>query len=265
MHRGRMNRAHFRALLPLALASATAACLPTGPDEYDGPSYDVVSAPAFGDAGSRLGVADGGVSPWDGSAGPTPVDSGTPVTTPSGDAGTPSGADAGPATDAGTPVSPDASTPPTTGGSLSKCTFTATTNAPSGSYANAYVCAIWVQNSAGKLVRTLAYYASQRARYLTAYAAARGSAAVDTTSGASINQGKSKAAGLDTVNHNLTWDLKDTAGSVVPDGAYSIRVETTSSNGTGPSVTIAFDKNGSAVNLSPADSGKVTAMHLTCQ
>jgi hypothetical protein len=245
-------------LAPIAaIAIACAACLPTGPDEYSGPAYALTPGAGYADAGAALGVAADGSTPTLDAAvtvAPTPSPSPTPTPAPS---------------DAGTPASGDASTPVPDaggGGGLSSCKLDATTNSPGGNYANAYVCAIWIEDSAGKLVRTLAYYAGSRARYLTAYVASRSGAGVDATSGATINSGKSKAAGADTKVHSLSWDLKSAAGAAAASGSYKLKIELTSSNGSGPVTTIPFALGSSPVDLTPSGLGAgVSGVHFTCQ
>lgn len=218
-----------RPLLSGALAAA--ACIPDGPDRFRGPRYEVTLAPR------------------DAAAAPDPDDA-----SHDGDAPEAAAPD-----DAGEP--PEVAAPP-----VSRCSVRATTRAPEGEYANAYVCALWIEDGAGGLVRTLAYFASVRARYLFRYQEARAGEPIDVTTRATVNLSESKLAGRDVVSHELTWDLDDRAGERVPaDGTYTLRIETTSFNGQGPVVDVPLPLADGPFTRELDDQGNISGVSVTCE
>jgi hypothetical protein len=270
-----MRTAVRLALFSLAAAQAVA-CLPEGPEEYDGPTYDIAvsdrpadastsslsntgnpastpDAGAQGTATPDASQSQGGATTGGGNTG-SGVDSGT--SRPDAGGGTATDAGGGAGTDSGAGTGADAGA--VSGGSgLQKCAFDLTTASPPGQYASSYVAAVWVQKSDGKIARTLARHGLRRGQYLTKYEAARGvpKAAIDVTTSATLK-------GAHTFN--LNWDLKDPAGAGLPSGNYTLRVETTSNNGAGPVVDLPFTLGATPVDQSPANSGNVTAVHVSC-
>jgi hypothetical protein len=169
------------------------------------------------------------------------------------DAGTP---DAG-KPDAGTP---DAGAPDAGGGSISSCTVTATTAAQrSGIQYDMYGCALWIQDSAGKLVRRFALYYTSGKSYtrLNSYnTAVSGVSPLDGVTGASITGART---------HNFTWNVKNGAGAVVPDGSYKLVIENHGNAGD-RTLSVPFTKAGaSAVNATVADAQGVSGARITCK
>jgi hypothetical protein len=218
----------------MVLACTASACLPDGPERYRGPRYAVTRSPRDADVG------DDGGAPFDASydvladAGPDPVDEAAVVADASASA-------------------------------LSTCVVRVTTHAPPGEFANAYVCAIWIEDGDRALVRTLAYYAGQRARYLVAYQTARAGAPIDATTHATVNRSESKLAGRDAVSHELTWALDDARGEPVRGAAYTLRIETSSDNGQGPLLDVSLRLDGGPLELALPDSGNVAGLSVRCQ
>ena len=106
-------------------------------------------------------------------------------------------------------------------------TFTTTTSG--GNYAPNNVVAAWIQNGAGVHQRTVGLWSVVRTQHLVAYRAAAGlndsnQLPADAVSGAS----RTSYQGALTV----TWNLRDKAGNVVPDGTYTIRLELADENST---------------------------------
>src|SRR5512143_2180509 len=101
---------------------------------------------------------------------------------------------------------------------------TVTTTPAGGPYAPKNVVAIWIEDSAGTFVKTIDRWSATRTQYLLGWRAKAGTADVDAVSGAT------------RPNHNtpltMTWDLKDRAGTIVPDGTYTIRMEVADSDAT---------------------------------
>lgn len=101
-------------------------------------------------------------------------------------------------------------------------TFTTTpTAAPV--YDPAHVVAVWIEGTGGAFVKTIGRYAGTRKQYLLGWIAKAGAADADAVSGASPT---------DHAPLTVTWDLKNKAGTVVPDGTYTIRMESTDKNAT---------------------------------
>jgi hypothetical protein len=98
------------------------------------------------------------------------------------------------------------------------------TSSPSATavYAPSNVLAVWIENQAGQIMKTISRYSNQRTQYLVAWNQKAGTNDTDAVSGAS------------RITHaqpmNVTWDLKDRQGNIVPDGTYSIRMETADQN-----------------------------------
>jgi hypothetical protein len=216
------------------LACTASACLPDGPERYRGPRYEITLTPRDADVAA---ADDGGVQPdLLADAGEREPDA----------AAQPGEDDAEPA-------------------ALSTCVVRVTTQAPPGEFANAYVCAIWIADAEGALVRTLAYYAGQRARYLVTYQSARAGAPIDATTHATVNRSESKLAGRDAVSHELSWALDDVRGEPVTGTAYTLRIETTSDNGQGPLVDVPLQLDKGPLDVSLPDSGNLTGLSVRCE
>jgi hypothetical protein len=114
---------------------------------------------------------------------------------------------------------PDAAVAAATG--LSVTFTTSPTAAPV--YDPAHVVAVWIQDSGGAFVKTIGRYAGTRKQYLLGWIAKAGTNDADAVSGASPT---------DHAPLTVTWDLKNKAGTVVPDGTYTIRMESTDKNAT---------------------------------
>ncbi|MCX7003897.1 MAG: DUF2271 domain-containing protein, partial [bacterium] len=87
------------------------------------------------------------------------------------------------------------------------------------------IVAIWVMDSAGGFVKTLKKRGNTRQQYLYRWLADSGGNVVDAVTGATLPTQQM---------HNVTWNSRNTAGTVVADGTYYVRVEYTTSNGQGP-------------------------------
>ncbi len=144
----------------------------------------------------------------------------------------------------------------TDGSVVFKCT---TVNTENTSYDPKHVLAVWVETAAGVHVKTLQRQAGDRMTHLNAWEAVNPSHTVtpDAVTGATLN------------NHNtplnLTWNCRNTSGTLVADGSYRIRCEFTEKNSTGPITTTApltFTKGPTAVNLTPANLPNFKTMSL---
>ena len=81
---------------------------------------------------------------------------------------------------------------------------------------------MWVEDSGGNFIKTISRWSDVRTQYLLDWLAKAGAADADAVSGASRPNypGTLKA----------TWDLKNKAGAVIPDGTYTIRIEMADGN-----------------------------------
>ena len=109
---------------------------------------------------------------------------------------------------------------PTTEAATLTATFTTTPNG--GQFAPNHVVAVWVEGTGGTFVKTIGRWSAVRTGSLIAWNLKAGAADADAVSGATI---ATHATPL-----TLTWDLKDRAGQLVPDGTYTVRMELADSN-----------------------------------
>jgi hypothetical protein len=111
------------------------------------------------------------------------------------------------------------------GGGAAALQITATTT-PTATpvYQPSHVLAVWVENQAGTIVKTIGRYADVRKVALVAWQQKAGANDVDAVSGATRTSHATPAM--------ISWDLKDRAGTVVADGTYTIRMEASDSNAT---------------------------------
>lgn len=123
-----------------------------------------------------------------------------------------------------------------------------TTVSPDGKYAPRNVGAVWVEDKAGKYVRTIKVWAKKRERHLVQWQKASDGDRTDAVSGATIKSHKT---------HSISWDLKDLKGKRVKPGSYVLRFEITDKNSSsksiedGPDLSIPFElgDDGSEVDL----------------
>lgn len=102
-------------------------------------------------------------------------------------------------------------------------TFT-TSQTATPQYAPNNIVAVWVENSAGTIMKTVGRWADIRRDSLVAWKLKSGIDDVDAVSGATRN---SHAQPL-----TLTWDMLDRNAAVVPDGTYTLRMEVADRNAT---------------------------------
>ena len=118
-----------------------------------------------------------------------------------------------------------------------------------GNYAPKHIVAVWIENAGGAFEQTIGRWAGERVDHLVAWVEASGLDA-DAISGAT--------RASHTAPLTVTWDLRS-AGAVVPDGAYTIRMELADSNADTAAEnhqgTFTFDKDGTAVTQEVAGGG----------
>jgi hypothetical protein len=127
----------------------------------------------------------------------------------------------------GDPVagSPDASlgpdAPPGGGGSLQ---LTVTTTTQNGQFAPRNCVAVWIEEANGTFVKTIDRWAQTRKQHLVAWNLKAGQNDADAVSGATR---------LDHATPlSITWNLLDRTNSIIPDGTYTVRMESTELNAT---------------------------------
>ncbi len=131
------------------------------------------------------------------------------------------------------------------GGGAETMTLTFTSTPVGGQYAPKNIVAAWIEDAQGNHVKTINRQAAVRVQHLVAWNAKAG-ANQDAVTGAT------------RANHNTpvtaTWDI---TASAVPDGIYTVRIETADDNsGTADQNnqgTYTFEVNGTASVQTPAD------------
>lgn len=121
-----------------------------------------------------------------------------------------------------------------------------TTLAQGGAFAPKNVGAIWVEDSNGKWVKTLATWTGITLRYLSRYIKANPTGnTVDAVTSATLNAHE---------EHTVDWNLSDAKGAPLPDGTYHVLVEVTDRNGPGQMLDLEFSKGAEPQQIAPADS-----------
>lgn len=102
-------------------------------------------------------------------------------------------------------------------------TATPTNGGTGGEYAPRNCDAIWIEGPGG-FIKTIGRWAGTRKQHLVAWTAAAGGNDADAVSGATRNDYNPALT--------ATWNLQDRQGQVVPDGMYTVRMESTDLNAT---------------------------------
>ncbi len=130
----------------------------------------------------------------------------------------------------GNPGTPDApgggsSDAPIVAGAGSLTISANTAQTPNAVYAPANVLAVWVEDAQGNFVKTVYRASATYTNRLVAWSATAPVGDVDGLSGASRTAMAPLAA---------TWNMTNRAGTEVPDGTYTIRMELSDSNANTP-------------------------------
>ena len=127
-----------------------------------------------------------------------------------------------------------------------------------GTYTPRNIDAIWVEGPAG-FVKTIGRWAAERKIHLVAWNTAAGAGDADAVSGATRMDYNSAL--------QVAWDLKDRQGQVVPDGMYTIRMESADDNSTSPAQnnqgTFTFMKSATAQSQTALANGGFTNVSIT--
>lgn len=157
---------------------------------------------------------------------------------------------------------------PAASGAPGTLTLSFTTVNVGGRYQPRNVGAVWIENGTGAFVKTLARWAGVRAVHLSKWNAASGGWSSFFGFGATPDELDAvTSATLRTAEaHNLTWDMADNNGAIVPDGKYTVKIEVADDNIRASSVAaIPFDKSTTPVQLHPADQSPYTGLSLSYQ
>lgn len=143
-------------------------------------------------------------------------------------------------------------------GTLQVSAMATPTGGVGGQYSPLNCDAIWIEGPGG-FVKTIGRWANARKQHLVAWNQAAGAGDADAVSGATRqNYGSALLA---------TWDLKDRQGQVIPDGTYTVRMESTDLNATTAAQnnqgTFTFVKGPSPQTQTGLSSGGFTSVSLT--
>ena len=137
-------------------------------------------------------------------------------------------------------------------------TFTVKTIAYTAQFSPRHIIAIWVATGTGTWVKTRKFMSQVTTyrQYLTNFKNATGSTynSTDAITGATLQS---------HVTHTVTWDGKNSSGTLVPDGTYRIYIEFTSANATGKLYYLEFTKGPDSLTLTPANQTNFQNISLT--
>jgi hypothetical protein len=140
-----------------------------------------------------------------------------------------------------------------TASSAQRLILSVRTVSANGRYRPRNVGAIWIEDASGSWVKTLERWGERRAKWLSAFNEASGGDVTDAVTGATLATHKV---------HEVEWNFTDRAGCEVPDGDYQLRMELTDWSGKGPTVSVAFAKDGRSIDLTAADAQSFRQLQL---
>lgn len=142
----------------------------------------------------------------------------------------------------------------TLSGAELKFVFT-TINLSGYKYAPKHVFSVWVEDTSGKFINTIACFGKQRRGYLYKWNNTSGGFIdVDAVSGAT--QTKHTA-------HTVSWNMKTYRGLEVVNGDYNLCFEMTSKDGQGPVLKTPFTLDGNNFSLTPSNQSFIKTMSIT--
>jgi hypothetical protein len=152
------------------------------------------------------------------------------------------------------PPSPPPSGPPV----ACSLEVTVTTASTDFDYAPRNIGALWIEDTGGRFVKTLALWAARRVIHLDAWLTSTGAAGVsrntvDAVTGATVRT---------HVAHTGTWDCTNAKKALVPQGMYQLCVEMTESNAPGPKHCVPFSNTGKEFDLVARDTPNFKARRL---
>lgn len=142
-------------------------------------------------------------------------------------------------------------------GTGARVQITATSSPSGGQYAPRNVVAVWIESNR-TFVKTIQRWSNARTRHLVAWNLAAGAGDADAVSGATRQNHATPLA--------ITWDLRNRQGAIVPDGTYTIRMESTDLNATtagqNHQATFSFVKGAQPATQSGQSNGGFSAVTI---
>lgn len=127
-------------------------------------------------------------------------------------------------------------------------TFTVKTITNNLGYSPKHVLSIWIKDGQGNFVVSCKVMANARKQHLVKWVANSANNVTNAITGATLAQ---------HTTHTITWNGKNAAGNLVPDGTYQVWIEYTSQNSAtsapaGPFTYVEFTKSTVSKHLTPA-------------
>ena len=132
-------------------------------------------------------------------------------------------------------------------------TFTVKTVTYNGERSPKNIVAIWIEDSAGKFIKTRLLQADRRKQWLLTWNEKSGGSTVDAVTGATLSSHQS---------HTITWDCTDESGTPVGDGDYKVVVEFTEEHAQGPMTSVSFTKGPVSQSINPDNQTNFVDMAL---
>ena len=135
-------------------------------------------------------------------------------------------------------------------------TFRVQTAPVGGRFAPNNVGAIWIEDDAGRFVRTLELWGRSRSQYLRRFQAAAKGNVLDAVTGATLTT---------HLEHEVVWDFRAAGADVVPDGAYRLKVELTDKNSAGALLEVPFLKGEESAVIELPDNANFQGVRLSVE
>ncbi|HOZ29477.1 MAG TPA: DUF2271 domain-containing protein [Bacteroidales bacterium] len=123
-------------------------------------------------------------------------------------------------------------------------TFTVTTSGAGGGYAPNNIVAVWIEDESDNFIRTIYAYNGVYKTHLNIWEASSGFNTTDANTGATYSGHTTRS---------YVWDGKNSAGILMPDSNYKLRIELTDKNATGNYNSYTFTKGIEDQTINPAD------------
>ena len=133
-------------------------------------------------------------------------------------------------------------------------TFKVTTTSPGGTYSPKNIGAIWIEDSDGNFVKTIKIWADRRSQYLYTWNNNTAGNKVDAITSATLSSHQT---------HEVTWNVENYLGEIVPNGIYQLKIEMTDKHAQGPIATFEFPVGEETNELSISDETYFHNMQLS--
>ena len=133
-------------------------------------------------------------------------------------------------------------------------TFKVTTTSPGGTYSPKNIGAIWIEDYAGNFVKTIKIWADRRSQYLYTWNNNTSGNKVDAISSATLSSHQT---------HEVTWNVENYLGEIVPNGTYQLKIEMTDKHAQGPTATLEFPVGEDSGELTIPDETYFSDMELS--